>query len=113
MRVPVMLDRAAVEKLVHAWQAWDDQAMRQGATALIRDLFDGQDGHLPVLEQALSTADYTPPGPIGLANTLGSFLPSGLAHPQLERDGQTIGQFQAERMLESGYAVVFAPGVFA
>ena len=53
--------------------------------------------------------NYDPKGYRDLGNTLGSFLPAGLGRPEL--GGQTIGQFQAQKMLESGFVVVHSPEV--
>lgn len=48
--------------------------------------------------------DYSPKTFGDTKNTLGSFKPSGLSHPQL--DSSQISEFQAERLLEAGYVIV-------
>lgn len=50
MKITVTVDSDDATALVEAWQSG---ARDKDVIAAVRDLFDGQDGHLPVLETAL------------------------------------------------------------
>jgi len=51
--------------------------------------------------------DYSPTDFNSTQNTLGGMMPAGLAHASLTH--QEIKEFQAERLLESGYVVRYDP----
>lgn len=52
-QVPMTLPSDALRRLREVWESGDDDLLRLHATALIRDLFGGIDGHLTAIDAVL------------------------------------------------------------
>ena len=51
--VSIVVPREALERLRTAWETYSDEGLLDSLVATVRDVFEGQDGHLHVIDRAL------------------------------------------------------------